>query len=178
MSYTIQDFGPSDLLTSERDGFRRVKTEQARTGLLSGRQFRMIRKITSPITFKFVSPVPFILLSQSLSIADGEFEYYAHRSINVTETVAFDTPVQVIRKNAVNTDYTMQATISSGGSITIIDPEQYVDFVHMKTASSTAHRESLDSPAGSERILPAGSYYLRFTGSATASIALEWEELA
>jgi hypothetical protein len=166
------------LLTTDESDFSRLKTEQSRTGLYAGKQFRMIRKITSPITFKFISPVPFILLSQNITISDGDLEYYAHRSSNITETVAFTTPVLVIRKNAVNTSYTMQATIFSGGTITVTDAEQYVDYVQLNTANATAQRETLSAPSGSERILPAGSYYLNFTGAAEGSFSLEWEELA
>jgi hypothetical protein len=129
------------LLTTDESDFSRLKTEQSRTGLYAGKQFRMIRKITSPITFKFISPVPFILLSQNITISDGDLEYYAHRSSNITETVAFTTPVLVIRKNAVNTSYTMQATIFSGGTITVTDAEQYVDYVQLNTANATAQSE-------------------------------------
>lgn len=177
MSRYIPD-GYNGLLTSDDLELARIPVEQSRTGLYAGKQFRMIRKIISPITFKFISPVPFILLSQNITISDGELEYYAHRASNVAETVAFTTPVLVIRKNAVNMDYTMQATIFSGGTITITDAQQYVDYVSLITAGSTAHRETLSAPSGSERILPAGSYYLKFTGAATGSFSLEWEELA
>ncbi len=178
MSFTIPDFGPSDLLTSAVENERRIKVEQSRTGLIAGKQFRMIRKITSPIAFKFVSPVPFILLGQNLSITNGEFEYYAYRSANVVESTAFDDEVYVIRKNALNLDYTMQATIYSGGTFTLVDDEDYVDYISLKTSSASGHRESLSAGGDGERILPAGTYYLRFTGTATGSISLEWEEIA
>ena len=37
MTWTIPDFGPNDLLTSEKESFRRVRVDVAQTGFFEGR---------------------------------------------------------------------------------------------------------------------------------------------
>lgn len=37
MTYTVQDFGPSDLLTSNRYKYRRVRVDVGQTGFFEGR---------------------------------------------------------------------------------------------------------------------------------------------
>lgn len=37
MTYTIPDFGPSDLLTSSREGTRRLRVDVAQAGFFEGR---------------------------------------------------------------------------------------------------------------------------------------------
>ena len=44
MVFTIPDFGPSDLLTSGREGTRRVRVDVAQTGFFEARERRSFKE--------------------------------------------------------------------------------------------------------------------------------------
>ena len=48
MTWTVPDFGPSDLLTSEREKYRRVRVDVGQTGFFDGREFRTFKEISIP----------------------------------------------------------------------------------------------------------------------------------
>lgn len=174
---------PSDLVTNAFRGSRRIKVDVAQTGFVEGREFRFIRKLTSPIVYKFVAPVEFILSFQGFGITNGDFEFYAWRGDNITETSPFLTEEPIFAKNTSvtrpffnGTQYQRQIQIFSGGAITIIDPNLYADYERLKTANATGQQESIEGSGREERYLSPGSYYLQFTGIADASFRLTWEE--
>ena len=173
--YTLPGI-PSDLLTSEKIGTRRNKVEPASTGFYEGRQFRMVRKLNSPIVYKYVAVVPFILFEQIFTVSDGGYEFFAWRSDNITELTPFNTAVPIFRKNTENQEYIRQNGVFSGGSISIINSNLYSDFASLITSGATAQKTSVSGPANSERFLSPGTYYLQFTGTAVGSYQIAWEE--
>ena len=161
-----------DIVTSGKEGFRRLQVDQGQTGFFEAREFRFLRKIRGAITLKFVSAVDFILYEQVFGISSGAYEFHAWRPNNVEETVTFTTDLTpyVINKNDSNEyrdyggdRYQSQVTILSGGTIEITNAEDYMDYAEMRTSGSTAQRSSVSQSGNTQRYLPAGTYYLQFS---------------
>lgn len=161
-----------DIVTSGKQGFRRLQVDQGQTGFFEGRNFRLIRKIRNEFVLKFESPVDFILYEQVFGVTSGNYEFHAWRTNNVEETAAFtdDLTQYVVNQNgsAEFRDYNggryqSQVTLTTGGAIAVADVEQYTDYAEMKTSNSTAQRSSVSQSGNTQRYLPAGTYYLEFT---------------
>lgn len=179
MTYTIPDFGPSDLMTSGREGKRRVRVDVAQTGFFEGREFLFSRKLTSPICYKLVTPVNIIVHAVALNVVDGDYEFFSWAAPLVTELTPFtDVSQYVIRKNAMTDTpaYTRQFSILSGGTISVSNTEMYGLYAHMKTANATAQQSTIGATASSEIGLPPGTYYFQFTGTASGSAGFWLEE--
>jgi hypothetical protein len=178
----VADFPMPGIATSRERDFARIPVDSGQTSLFEGREFRFVRKISTPIVYRFTAPIEFILSSQKFNIVDGEFEFYAWRDDNVTPSGTW-TSEPIFSKNSSLTRrlydgsfYAGQCTIDSGGSISVIDNNLYSDYERLKTANSTAQRISVVDQTTEGRYLAAGTYYLQFTGTADASFKLEWEE--
>lgn len=177
-----------DIVTSGVEGFRRLQVDQGQTGFFEAREFRFLRKLRGDITFKFTSPVDFILYEQVFGVSTGAYDFHAWRLDNVEETVAFtgDETQFVVNKNGsaeyrdYNGDrYQSQVTIQSGGTVEITDTEQYTDYVEMRTSGATAQRVSVSQSGNTQRYLPAGTYYLRFIAlnePLRGTYQIGWEE--
>ena len=182
---------PHDMYTSNTEPFRRIRVDVGQTGLYEGREFRLVRKVSitqgTPLVFKFVSEVDFILFEQTLNCSVGDIEFYAWRSTQGTEGGTFTPlPVAPIGKNISSfyreydgQRYASQVTISTGGTFTPTNTQQYVDYDRAKTAGATAQQVSVAGGNDSVRYLAAGTYYLILTSLDATSIgrfALAWEE--
>lgn len=176
----ITDSPMPNISTSRDKKFARIPVDSNQTSFFEGREFRIVRKVNSPITYKFSSSVDFILNYQGFSVTSGEYEFYAWRDNNVTEDTAFTVNIPVLGKNTtsdrVQPAYASSVTIQSGGTITVNDSDLYADFEWLKAASASGQRNSISDQASQGRYLEAGSYYLQFIGAATGSYKLEWEE--
>jgi hypothetical protein len=178
----VTDSPMPPIATSREKAFARLPSENAKTSFFEGREFRFIRKITAPIVFRFVAPVEFILSFQGFGIVDGEYEFYAYSSSNVTPSgtwanlPTFAQNTSATRKLYSGSPYVQQCNMQSGGTIVVTDPTNYRDFAHLKTADAVAQRTSISSGSAQNRYLPAGTTYLQFTGVATGTYDIEWEE--
>lgn len=166
---------PPDLYTSTKEGFRRIRVDTGQTGFFDGRMFELNRKITSPIVFRFVSPVPFILHAQSVSCSDGDIEMFAWDQSQVTVGGTW-TPTPFWRQNENNTTYNSQVTISQGGSIVVNDLNHYRDYARVKAPSATAQQTTVTGRPSSERYHNAGTYYIQHLGTGVGSYYINWEE--
>lgn len=181
---------PSSRYTSNQEGFSRLQVDVGQTGFFEGREFRLIRKLSvtagTPVTYKFTCPVDFILFEQAMSVNEGDLEVYAWRASNVTESTPFNTTLPLFGKN-ISSEYRLYsgaryvpaATITTGGTITIINPDLYADYDRSKTSGATAQQATVGNTPDSERYLAAGSYYLQFIsllGTSTGRFAITWEE--
>tara|TARA_R110000782_G_scaffold50196_4_gene108941 strand:+ start:1172 stop:1723 length:552 start_codon:yes stop_codon:yes gene_type:complete len=168
--------------TSREQEFARIPVDVNQTSFFEGREFRFVRSITAPIVFRFVAPVEFILSFQAFGITDGEFEFYAWRSDNVTasgtwtDEAVFSKNISLTRKLFNGSFYVGQSQIQSGGSIVVTDADLYSDFAHLKAATAGGQKQSIASQSVQGRYLAAGTYYLQFTGIADALYNIEWEE--
>lgn len=183
-TYTIPDFGPADLLTSDKESFRRLRVDVGQTGFFEGREFRMVRKVSvpasTPLVFRFTSAVDFILFEQTLDCSVGDIEFFAWRS---TQGVAGGTftplPVAPIGKNIGaalrlydGLPYASQVQLATGGRFTPTDAQQYFDYTRSKAALATVQQLSVQG-------LAAGTYYLilnSLSGTSVGRFALAWEE--
>lgn len=185
---TVPGAWPRGVFTSSPDaeGFGRLRVDVGETGLFEAREFRVVRKLVltgTALVWRFTSAVDFILHEQTFGASEGDLEFHAWRAADVTPSGTFATPVRIIGKNGSSeyrefngARYVSQVSIMSGGSITPIDAEEYVDYDRAKTASSTAQRSSVGGTPNSVRYLPAGTYYLQITGTGEGRLALAWEE--
>lgn len=170
------------IATSREQELARIPVDVAQTSLFEGREFRIIRKITTPIVFRFTAPVDFILSLQEFGIVSGEYEFKAWRAEDVTVSGTW-TPTPVFGKNITDSRrlfdgvfYQGQCTVDSGGAITILTPNNYSDFAHLKTTNASGQKTSIMNQSSQGRYLKAGVYYLQFTGTAVGSYRIEWEE--
>ena len=178
----VTDLPMPGIATSREKEFSRIPVDVAQTSFFEGREFRFVRKIATPVVYRFTAPVEFILSSQTFGIVDGEFEFYAWRDDNVTPSGTW-TSEPIFAKNTSLTRrlydgsfYAGQITIDSGGSIVVTDPNLYVDYERLKTTNATGQRITIANQSTQGRYLAAGTYYLQFTGISDASYKLEWEE--
>ena len=180
MAFTIPDFGPSDLLTSAREGTRRLRVDVGQTGFFERREFRISQELSiasgQALTFKFSSPVNFILWEQVLECDANLLKFEA--VVGGTPIGTFNTPVPIWGKNRMTEqlEHTGVVTIHTGGSVT---GGQVAEVLRIQAAGATAQRSSVGNSVGSERGLPPGDYYLRLSaigGNVTGTFALVWEE--
>lgn len=179
---------PAGIFTSSPDaeGFGRLQVDVGETGFFEGREFRVVRKLVlagTPITYRFVSAVDFILHEQQFAASSGDLELYVWRDSMGTPGGSFATPVLVLGKNISaeyrefgGLRYATQVAIHSGGTFTPTDAEVYADYDRAKTSNATAQQLTVGGSQNSQRYLSAGTYYLTVSGTGEGRIALAWEE--
>lgn len=176
---SLIDGFPSDLFTSKEAGLRRVQVDVGQTGFFEGREFRFDYEISTGIVFKFSSPIDFILQSQSLSSHDGVSTLTVWSANQGTEGGSFNVPAKVLPNNGMSDTpaYTPVITINSGGTFTPTDSDVNLsrEYIKAVSANATAQRSTVGGNGVEERGLPAGDYYLVFTGT-DASYRLVYEE--
>lgn len=165
--YTDGGFGPD----------ARLRVDQGQTGFFAGRMFRFVRKLASPIVYRFTTPVPVILQEQSVTLSTGSVEFFSWPESNVTPSGTWSQVQFAINPaNGVNTSYTRQAIMESGGTIAVTNPQNYREYIGIAVSNATAQQQTVGGPALPERQIPAGTYYLQFTGTGTGAYYLSWEE--
>lgn len=163
-TYTVPDFGPADLLTSNREGTRRVRVDVGQTGFFERRQIRFPYELTAladtPQVIRVTVPVNFIIQKQSLEVDQGGIVMRAYRAGTVAGVW---TPVPYYSNNFMTEqpEYAFQTVIDTGGTFTPTGPA--VEIIRVRTAGATAQQSSVTGIAGDERGLAAGTYYLVFS---------------
>lgn len=169
----------TDALTSQDPDTARLQVDVGQTGFWEGREFRFDYEISAPIVFKFSSPIDFILQSQTLLSHDGAATLTVWTPDQGTPSGVFGDAVNTLPNNAMSDTppYTQQVSIASGGTFTPTDadPNLAKEYIKVTAATSTAQRNTVGGSGVSERGLPAGDYYLSFTGI-DASYRLVFEE--
>ena len=167
-------------MTSERRAHRRLKVENDDPSYGLGTQFRISYPLTvsasDPVTIRFISPIDFELIEQSLESHQSGFTLEVFRNIQGSPTGVFNAPVPVYKNNSQSTaeDYTMQISVDTGGGFIEDLGQVAVETINVLSASSTAQRTTSFAGADGKRGLPAGTYYLRFSklGSAGDSLGV------
>ncbi|MDX1532593.1 MAG: hypothetical protein R3230_00080 [Nitrosopumilaceae archaeon] len=180
-----------DIVTSGVEGFRRLQVDVAETGFFEGREFRTVRKIRLATgetkVYKFTCLNDFILFSLIFTVSAGNYEVHIWDGANLEETVLSTDPVPIYLKNYSGEfrlydgdRYQSQTTITTGGSIAVNDPEQYLDYVEMITANATAQRATVGQSTGSKRYLPGSAVFFveifAINGPVRGTISSDWEE--
>ena len=188
MSYTIQDFGPSDLMTSQREGFRRVRVDVGQTGFWEGREFRSFIELSIPQNqsrwVKVSAPVSFILFNQTLQIDSGAVRFSAFAG--ATGSGDYNAAMPVIGKNRMPTRraydtvsgfYEPKLTVATGGAAT---GGTLVEVFRLVAANSTAQQTTVGGSMSDERGLPPGEYYLQIENLSNSTVtgvySIFWEE--
>lgn len=193
--YGVCTRGEGILTTSKVSEFKTFTVDNEPIALKEGRQFRIVRKISvtegDPIVWKFSAFTDFQLVEQQLSTSVGDIELTVHRAANVSELTAFNTPVLTFGKNITDqrrlyngSFYTRKNQVNTGGTISIIDPEQYADYDRSKTSNATAQQLSVDGSENSLRNLAGDQnqsidYYIELkslSGTSIGRYALAWTE--
>jgi hypothetical protein len=184
-----------DIHTSGKQGFRRLQIEEGQTGFFEGRCFRSLVKIRLSrggiVSYKFSCIEAFILEQLRFAISSGNYEVHIWSSDNVEEKVISSTPVPIFNKNLSDerrTDYAgpggfyeSKATITTGGTITVIDPTQFRDYVEMASPGLTCQKVTAEAGTSTYRYLPAGAtFFLEIVNigkkSCRGVVDIQWEE--
>lgn len=179
MSYTIPDFGPSDLLTSKREGARRVRVDIGQTGFWENREFRLNEPITTGgKIIRVTAPINFVLQLQQIVSNDGEVTMKAYRADDGVAGGTWEESNYYAANNQMSDRpaYTGAVTIATGGTFTPTNALLYKEKLTAKSASATAQASSVGSNAVKERGLPPDTYYLVFSGGGAGDYNLLLEE--
>ncbi|WP_066735657.1 hypothetical protein [Cupriavidus sp. D384] len=178
------------LLTDRSGPSTRVRVDPGQTGFFAGRFFRSYLEAVVPVagpavSARLTSPVDFILWSQVLTLTQGALRCEVFTGATPSGSWS---ALPVIGVNRMSERplyngavYSPVVTVETGGSFTGGTP---VDLMMVRTASQNGQSSNVGTNQ-SERGLPAGIYYIRFstiTGGLTVNdaaqmvYAIEWEE--
>lgn len=174
---------PTDIYTSTKEGFRRVRIDIGQTGFFEGREFRTFKEFSIPTgqtyVVKVVVPINAILFSQGVELDAG--------SIRITNATGgtpggtFSETLPVIGKNNMSTRptpfYVPQIVFTAGGTHT----GGFIFDVHRVVTSQASSQEfTVGAVTADERGIAAATYYVRYEnigiGTATGTFFFFWEE--
>ena len=176
------------LLTDRQGPSQRLRVDPGQTGFFAGRMFRSYLEQVIPVAgpsvqARFTSPVDFILWSQTLTLTQGALrvEIFTGATPGGSWTTL---PAIGVNRMAERPQpyYTPLCTVEYGGTFT---GGTAVDLLMVRAAGQNGQASNVGGDGGSERGLPAGTYYIRFstltgglnvTDAAQMLYALTWEE--
>lgn len=178
------------LMTDSNGPSARLRVDPGQTGFFAGRMFRSYTEQVIPVAgpsvqFRFISPIDFILWSQTLTLTQGALRFEVFTG--ATDSGGWTTSLPIIGVNRMSERptpfYASQITIETGGDFTGGTP---VDTMIVRCANNQGNQSSQNAGGETtERGLPAGTYFGRFstlTGGAVPADAaqmlytLTWEE--
>ncbi|WP_369952103.1 hypothetical protein [Ralstonia syzygii] len=166
----------------------RLRVDEEPIGFWAGKMFRAYYEFSIAAggnrSFRFISPINFILTSQRLDVDDGGVRMAAYTG-TITPSGSW-TPVPQIGVNR-STErplpgYTNQCTIETGGTFT---GGTEVDVLRARGNASGGLLGSgvnVGQAHATERALPAGTYYIRLdalagvAGTSLGIYSISWEE--
>jgi len=158
-----------------------VLVETRHKGVLDGKAFRAFFDINlskdAIVVIKFTSPVNFELHTQNFTARVGELKFEA--CVGGTEGGVFDTTIPAFGMNRTNERplpyYEQQVSLTSGGTHS---GGTTVELVRIKSGGNSNTSSTVGGSENDERILPPGTYYLKFTAveDLLAVYSLIWEE--
>lgn len=163
---------PFDLLTDGGDGpARRIRVDAGQTGFFARRMWRVSYEIlaldATPLVFKVVVPVNFILHHQELGVDTGGIKLQAYRTGQGAEGGTFSTMVPLYSMNFMDEQppYAFQASITTGGTFTpaAVPGGAAVETIRVRSGNATAQQASVGGIAFGERGLLYSTYYLTFS---------------
>lgn len=152
----------SDLLTSAKEGVRRLKVEAGSTSYQLGNRFRIFHDFsadTMPIVLKFSITKDIDLILAQQSVYEGWLRYRVF--VGGVEGGVF-TPIQQFRSNNKSTaDAGVDSgmAVSTGGTLDT-SGATLSDVVYLKTAGATAQSSTVSSGDNSLRGFPATTAYV------------------
>lgn len=182
---------PKQLLTDKAGTSERLRVDPGQTGFFAGRFFRAYYEFVMPVagperSFRFTSPIDFILWSQVLMVTQGAVRFEAFANPATTPGPWASVPVIGVNRMAERPQpyYTSQITVDSSATAGAFTGGTPLDLLLLRAAGQNGQASNVGTNQ-SERGLPAGVYYLRLstltggltvTDAAQGTVALEWEE--
>lgn len=168
---------PFDLLTDGGDGpNRRLRVDVGQTGFFGRRMWSLNYEFAAanpiaatPLVFRFIIPVNFIIHAHSLSIDQGGLTLRTYSAAQGTPGGTFSTAHAPISENSMTeaASYAFQTQIASGGTFTPTVGQVPLTPLRVRTANATAQQSSVGGEAVSEKARATGTYYAvlaRMTG--------------
>lgn len=186
----ITDSMPLRLLTDGGGVSQRLRVDPGQTGFFAGRMFRSFVSSSIPVagpaqSFRFVSPIDFILWSQVLTLTQGALQLEVFTGATDGGGWVTELPIIGVNRMAERPQpyYNSQITIQTGGTFT---GGTRVDLMIVNSGSNQGNQASQNAGGETtERGLPAGTYFGRFStlvggiaplDAALYLYALTWEE--
>lgn len=175
-----------DLVTDPHGESPRLRVDQGQTGFFARRMWRVSHEFVgldaTPVIFKVVLPVNFIIHHQELQVDTGGISMKAYRIGQGTEGGTYNTVIPLYSVNFMDErpQYTFQGSITTGGTFTPTAPA--VETIRVRTSGATAQQVSVGGTAFGERGLLYSTYYLQFakldgvTGASSGVYTLIVEE--
>lgn len=152
---------------------RALLVHEQTSGFREKRQFRAYREFAANTVMKFVATKPFYLTHQSLWTGQGAARLVI--STGGTESGTFTPVTTKFCRFLLDGPVSGFTTLSAGGAVTLGTERE----VLRADSGSAGGGTGSTSTQGSERALPAGTYYftITVTGTTAGMYVLEWEEL-
>lgn len=180
--FTAVEF-PHDTMTSDLEGFRRLRVDLGQTGFFEGREARSfwefsIHSGTSQY-IKVNVPVNTILMSVDVTVDAGGLR--VSTLAGATDGKAFTGSLPIVPKNTMTSRrtpfYVPQNTLQTGGTAV---GGTVIDIVRLVTSGSTAQKSSIGGAIADERGVTPGIYYWKFenisNSTTTGTFHTVWEE--
>lgn len=184
MSYTIDQFGPSDLLTSKKSDTRRIKVSEGSTCFYEARQFYTFKEFDIPNnsseTIKVVSQSDTIVQQFGASLLIGGLRI--ELVVGGTEESGFTGQLPALQANTTSFAPNRSATVSfenggdhSGGEV--------LDLLLLDVGDERGNRQPTTSNVTEDLPLgfSAGTFYIRLTNTGNEDcrgvFRARWEEL-
>lgn len=184
---------PKILLTDDAGPSQRLRVDPGQTGFFAGRMFRSYKEVAVPVagpemSFRFTSPVDFILWSQKLDLTQGAIR--AEVFANPATSPGPWTAGPVIGVNRMNERpqpyYASVVTVEFSSTAGAFTGGTALDLMLVRSGTNQGNSSSQNTGGEqSERGLPPGVFYIRLstlTGgvpvvdAAQGLYTLTWEE--
>jgi len=185
MTYTVDQFGPSDLLTSDRFAVRRVQVDPANTGFFDGREFRFFRELDIPAGTSLWTRITvpsgedgIIVRNQTVEAEAGTLRFRVWTDTGLTTPPTFSEPdgltSNVLPNNTLPSApaHTRATVFENGGDADPVfdgDPV-LLDILRSRSSGSTSKATSNYIQAGGERGIGPGTYWLQFEALGNADV--------
>jgi len=184
VTYTVDQFGPNDLLSSNKEGTRRIKVSEGDTCFFEGRQFYTFKEFDIPNnsseTIKVVAQGDTIVQRFGASLLIGGLRI--ELVTGGTEQSGFTGQLSALQSNntSVAPDRTATVSFENGGDHTGGD---VVDLLLLDAGTDRGNRQPLSSNVTEDLLLgfSAGTFYIRLTNTGNEDcrgvFRARWEEL-
>lgn len=146
----------------------RYRVDVGQTGFFARRMWSLSYEFAStnpiaatPLVFRFIIPINFIVHAHSLSVDQGGITLRTYSASQGTPSGTFGTAHTAVSENTMTEQpaYSFQSAIASGGVFTPSGGAVPITALRVRSASATAQQSSVGSDAISEKGRSAGTYF-------------------
>lgn len=176
---------PSDVMTSQNEGFRRLRVDQGQTSFFEGREFRTFKELNilgnATYVIKAVVPKNIILTSVAVNLDNGFMRMGTYTGGTAGVTWPETLPILARNNMSVGVDHFAPTpptvTLTAGGTHT---GGTELDVLRIKTASNNTNVNTVGTTENNVRGIAAGTYYFRIASLSSEAVAgtlhIDWEE--